>query len=53
MIEKLPNFVIFTYDENWRFTTMGTQLFQLAQQTMKSYRFRQTFLQKFINIIVV
>ena len=53
MIEKLPNFIIFTYDENRRFTTMGTQLFQLAQQTMKSYRFRQTFLQKFINIIVV
>ena len=43
MIKKLPNFIIFTYDENWRFTTMGTHLFQLAQQTMKSYRFRQTF----------
>ena len=52
MIEKLPNFIIFTYDENWRFTTMGTHLFQLAQQTMKSYRFHQSFVQKFIIIIV-
>ena len=39
------------YDENRRLTTKGTQLFQLAQQTMKSYRFHQSFVQKFIKVI--
>ena len=45
MIEKLPNFIVFAYVENCHFTTMGTPLFQLAQQIMKSCWLHQTFLQ--------